>query len=79
MTGNPIPCPEMDIYHRMACLPIDFLDLNKTIKSSTVIVQMMNGNLNEYPNIQNPWQYIAKCKKNPDVNLKEINLEISTE
>lgn len=46
---------------------INFLDLNKTQKISTVIVQMMNGNIKEYPNIQKPWQYIAKVKKNPDV------------
>ncbi len=53
----------------------DFLDLNKTIKSSTVMVKMMNGDLKEYSDIKNPWQYIAKCKKNPKVKNAWIKSE----
>lgn len=45
----------------------NFLDLNKSQKPCTVMVQMMNGKVKEYPGIQKPWQYIAKVKKNPDV------------
>jgi hypothetical protein len=53
----------------------DFLDLNQNRKSSTVMVQMLNGEVKEYPNITNPWQYINKCKKNPDVKNAWIKNE----
>lgn len=35
--------------------------------STTVVVVYNNGNYREYYNIEKPWPYIRKIKKNPQV------------